>query len=147
MMLIPESVTPDGLIARAGIMRERGDESCARHLELAAEKIAKLGADAALVEQMRASKLDPATIVKDIIAFTAAGMPKAPRQLAKNPLEDPELQAHSYSTATQDKNLRFTLYKNSGQRDPLGYMILQCEEIYDVGMHLIKNYDKLENIT
>ena len=37
-------------------------------------------------------------------------------------------------------------YKNPGQRDPLGYMILTCEEIYDVGMHLIKNYDRLENI-
>ena len=113
-MMIPESVTPDGLRARAGIMRGQGDESCARHLELAAEEITRLKA----------------------------------RQPAKNPLEDPELQAHSYSTATIDaeRKLRFTLYKSSGQKDPLGYIIMECEEIYDVGMHLIKNYDRLENL-
>jgi len=70
------------------------------------------------------------------------------RQRAKNPLEDPELEAVSYSTATieEEKKLRLTLYKNPGQKDPLGYMILQCEEIYDVAMHLMGNYDKLEGI-
>ena len=40
----------------------------------------------------------------------------------------------------------FTIYKNSGQKDPLGYLIMECEEIYNVGMHLIRNYDKLEGI-
>ena len=116
--LIPEAVSPEGLRARAGMMRERGDESCARHLELAADEIIKLKAAAPT------------------------------RQRAKNPLDDPELEAVSYSTATIDdeKKLRFTLYKSSGQRDPLGYMILHCEEIYDVGEHLMRNYDRLENI-
>lgn len=37
-----EMVTPEGLRARATIMREVGDESCARHLELAADEITKL---------------------------------------------------------------------------------------------------------
>lgn len=36
---IPECVTPDGLRARADIMRGYMDESCARHLELAAARI------------------------------------------------------------------------------------------------------------
>lgn len=44
---IPECVTPDGLRARADIMRERGDESCARHLELAADEIERLTASPA----------------------------------------------------------------------------------------------------
>ena len=112
--LIPEAVSPEGLRVRAGMMRERGDESCARHLELAADEIIRL----------------------------------TPRQSPKNPLEDPELQAHAYGTMTlpDEKKLRFTIYKNSGQTDPLGYMILTCEEIYDVGSHLLKNYDRLENL-
>ena len=42
---IPESVTPEGLRARADIIRKAiGDESCARHLELAADEIARLKA-------------------------------------------------------------------------------------------------------
>lgn len=40
---IPESVTPEGLRARADIVRKSfGDESCARHLELAANEILRL---------------------------------------------------------------------------------------------------------
>lgn len=41
---IPESVSPEGLEARARIMRQRRDEACARHLELAAAKIRELTA-------------------------------------------------------------------------------------------------------
>jgi hypothetical protein len=42
---IPQSVTPEGLRARADIIRKAiGDESCARHLELAADEITKLRA-------------------------------------------------------------------------------------------------------
>ena len=42
---IPESVTPEGLRVRADIVRKSfGDESCARHLELAADEIARLKA-------------------------------------------------------------------------------------------------------
>jgi hypothetical protein len=41
-MTVVESVTPEGLRARATLMRESGDESCARHLELAADEIATL---------------------------------------------------------------------------------------------------------
>lgn len=36
---IPEIVTPAGLRYRAEIMRDKGDEACARHLELAADKL------------------------------------------------------------------------------------------------------------
>lgn len=40
---IPEHVTPEGLRVRADIVRKStGDESCARHLELAADEIARL---------------------------------------------------------------------------------------------------------
>jgi len=40
---LPESVTPEGLRARADIVRKAlGDESCARHLELAADEIVRL---------------------------------------------------------------------------------------------------------
>ncbi len=136
MRLIPEAVSPDGLRARAGIMRERGDESCARHIELAAQALEQ---KEALLGQA-AEKLGEAA--DTINRLNAA------RQQPKNPLEDPELQAHSYATSTliEEKKLRLTLYKNPGQRDPLGYMILTCEEIYDVGMHLIKNYDRLEEL-
>lgn len=38
---VPESVSPEGLMARAEFMRAT-DPSCARHLELAAEEIRKL---------------------------------------------------------------------------------------------------------
>ena len=134
MMLIPEAVSPDGLRARAGIMRERGDESCARHIELAAQALEQ---KEALLGQA-AEKLGEAadTIIKL----------KARRR--SNPLEDPNLEAVSYSTATQDedKKLRLTLYKSPNQQDPLGYMILTCEQIYDVSMHLMRNYDRLEGI-
>lgn len=40
--ILVECVTPEGLRARAEIMRKQGDESCARHLELAAAEIEKL---------------------------------------------------------------------------------------------------------
>ena len=92
-----------------------------------------------------ASSLRRATMLDAVDALRATIVP---RQQPKNPLEDPELQAHSYATSTliEEKKLRLTLYKNPGQMNPLGYMILTCEEIYDVGMHLIKNYDRLENI-
>jgi len=42
---IPECVTPEGLRVRAGMVRKSyGDESCARHLELAANEITRLKA-------------------------------------------------------------------------------------------------------
>lgn len=40
--MIPETVTPAGLRERAKIMRDILDESCARHLELAANEIERL---------------------------------------------------------------------------------------------------------
>jgi hypothetical protein len=40
--MIPETVSPAGLRERAKIMRENRDESCARHLELAANEVARL---------------------------------------------------------------------------------------------------------
>jgi len=39
---IPESVSPEGLRARADLVRRIGDESCARHLELAADEFVRL---------------------------------------------------------------------------------------------------------
>ena len=44
---IPETVTPEGLRVRARIMRKILDESCARHLELAADEIDRLRAELA----------------------------------------------------------------------------------------------------
>lgn len=41
-MQIPETVSPEGLRERAKIMRGYMDESCARHLELAADRIEEL---------------------------------------------------------------------------------------------------------
>lgn len=38
-MKIPETVSPDWLRERAHLVRANGDESCARHLELAADVI------------------------------------------------------------------------------------------------------------
>ena len=40
--MVAESASPDGLRERAKIMRNRKDESCARHLELAADRIDEL---------------------------------------------------------------------------------------------------------
>lgn len=45
--MIPETVTPAGLRERAKIMRDILDESCARHLELAADEIERLRCSAA----------------------------------------------------------------------------------------------------
>ena len=153
---IPEAVSPEGLRARAGMMRERGDESCARHLELAAEKIIKLSAPPKapgtrlLIELLEkfAAEHEPGNLQRAALLDAIDTLRAAARQPPKTSLEDLDLQANSYSTATKDeeKKLRFTLYKSPGQKDPLGYMILTCEEIYDVGMHLIKNYDRLENL-
>ncbi|KGT75838.1 hypothetical protein MA20_32130 [Bradyrhizobium japonicum] len=56
---IPETVTPDGLRARANIMRENGDESCARHLELAAAKIDQLSPRQLDAETDRVTKPRP----------------------------------------------------------------------------------------
>ena len=136
MMLIPEAVSPDGLRARAGIMRERGDESCARHIELAAQALEQ---KEALLGQA-AEKLGEAA--DTINRLNAA------RQQPKNPLEDPELQAHCYRTDmdTDSKQVRILFFRDRNQQRLLGYMLMDSPEVYDVASTLMRKYDKLEGI-
>jgi hypothetical protein len=105
---IPESVTPEGLRARANIVRRAlGDESCARHLELAADEIARL----------KASKRG----------------------------DDPALEATAYSTAVEKstREAKLTLLR---EKRVLGYLVIPCEKVYDIGTHLLHLYDQLEGI-
>lgn len=105
---IPENVTPEGLRARADIVRKSlGDESCARHLELAADEIARLK--------------------------------------ARRPGDDPALAASAYSTATEKstREAKFTLLR---EKRVLGYLVIPCEKVYDIGTHFLHLYDQLEGI-
>jgi hypothetical protein len=105
---IPESVTPEGLRVRADIVRKSfGDESCARHLELAADEIVRLK--------------------------------------ALRPGEDPTLEATAYSTATEKstREAKLTLLRD---KQVLGYLVIPCEKVYDIGTHLLHLYDQLEGI-
>jgi hypothetical protein len=107
-IVIPERVTPEGLRARADIVRKAlGDESCARHLELAADEIARLKA----------------------------------RRVG----DDPNLEANAYGMATEKatREAKFTLLR---ERRVLGYLVIPCEKVYDIGTHLLHLYDKLEGI-
>ncbi len=73
----------------------------------------------------------------------------APRQPIKNPLDDPEFQACGYKTELSkddDKLLRLTFYGATGNRRPLGFMILRSPEVYDMSTHLLRKYDELEGI-
>lgn len=104
----PECVTPEGLRARAGIVRKSfGDESCARHLELAADEITRL--------------------------------------LKKKVGDDPDLEATAYHTATEKttREAKLTLLRG---RKVLGYLVIPCERVYDMGTHLLHLYDQLEGI-
>ena len=106
---IPESVTPEGLRVRADIVRKSfGDESCARHLELAADEIARLKA----------------------------------RRIG----DDPALEATAYSTAVEKstREAKFTLLR---EKRVLGYLVIPCEKVYDIGTHLLRLYDQLEGIS
>ena len=106
---IPESVTPEGLRARADMVRKAlGDESCARHLELAADEIARLKA----------------------------------RRVG----DDPALEATAYSTAVEKstREAKFTLLR---EKRVLGYLVIPCEKVYDIGIHLLHLYDQLEGIS
>jgi hypothetical protein len=72
----------------------------------------------------------------------------APRHGADDPLDDPALQARSYAIETHapTKTMRFSIYRENGQKGLLGYTILESPEIYELGTDLIKRYDKLEGI-
>jgi hypothetical protein len=62
--------------------------------------------------------------------------------------EDSELHATSYAIETHKptKELRLSFFKDLDQKGLLGYLVLESPEVYDLGMYLIKNYDKLEGI-
>lgn len=107
-IVIPESVTPEGLRARADIVRKAlGDESCARHLELAADEIARLN--------------------------------------ARRSGDDPNLEATAYGTATE-KATRAAKFSLLREKRVLGYLVIPCEKVYDIGNHLLHLYDQLEGI-
>ena len=107
---IPECVTPEGLRVRADLVRKAtGDESCARHLELAADEIVRL-----------ATKRGPID-------------------------DDPSLQATGYHTAIEPatRHARLALMRRKTQ---LGYLVIPCEQVYDMGNHFLRLYDQLEGI-
>lgn len=106
---IPECVTPEGLRVRADLVRKStGDESCARHLELAADEITRLASR---------RKID----------------------------DDPSLEATGYHTAIEPstRHARLALFRRKVQ---LGYLVIPCERVYDMGNHLLRLYDQLEGI-
>jgi hypothetical protein len=105
---IPECVTPEGLRVRAGMVRKAtSDESCARHLELAADEI----------ERLKATRVG----------------------------DDPNLEATAYATHLErkEREVKFTLLRG---RQPLGYLVIPCEKVYDTAHHLLRLYDQLEGI-
>lgn len=105
---IPEHVTPEGLRVRADIVRKStGDESCARHLELAADEITRLK--------------------------------------AKKKGDDPNLEADTYATATEQTTREAKLTLLRGKK-VLGYLVIPCENVYGLGTHLLHLYDILEGI-
>jgi hypothetical protein len=153
-IVIPESVTPEGLRARADIVRKAlGDESCARHLELAADEIVKLSnvplpATKVLVELLdkfaaadddglrRAAMLDAAITLR-AFAQSYAG--------TKHTRDDSELGATAYLTATEKstREVKFTLLR---EKRVLGHLVFSCEQVYDTATHLLHLYDQLEGI-
>jgi hypothetical protein len=72
----------------------------------------------------------------------------APRQAGQDPLQDPALHAKSYRIETHPatKELRLAVFRESGHKGVLGYLVLASPEIYDLGTELIKTYDRLEGI-
>ena len=150
---IPETVTPEGLRARADIVRKAlGDESCARHLELAADEIVKLSkvplpATKVLVELLnkfaaadedglrRAAMLDAAITLR---AFAQSYTEAHAR-------DGSELEATAYSTAIEKstREVKLTLLRD---KRVLGSLVMSCERVYDIGTHLLHLYDQLEGI-
>ena len=151
---IPETVTPEGLRARADIVRKAlGDESCARHLELAADEIVKLSnvplpATKVLVELLdkfaaadddglrRAAMLDAAIALR---AFAQSHIG------AKHTRNDSELEATAYSTTTE-KSTREVKFMLLREKQVLGYLVVPCEKVYSIATHLLHLYDQLEGI-
>jgi hypothetical protein len=72
----------------------------------------------------------------------------APRQSDSDQLEDTALQAVGFrlDVEHESKQLRIAFFKDRGQKGLLGYMVLECPEIYDLGTDLIRRYDQLEGI-
>lgn len=62
-MTIPETVSPDGLRERAKILLGYMDESCARHLELAADEIERMSL---ALKRIDAINDNPACFSKEI---------------------------------------------------------------------------------
>lgn len=70
---IPETVSAEGLRCRAEIVRRQGDESCARHLELAADKIEELSSRA---DQAITALADFERRMSDVRLKLAAAIPQ-----------------------------------------------------------------------
>jgi hypothetical protein len=125
MTLLPEVVTPEGLNARASIMRERGDESCARHLELAAHEIRRL---------------------RNVAMGKAADYYRGGNG---NRLDDPAYAAQSYQVdvCPEDRCLRIQFFSGPQQQgDMLAYFEMESPDVYDFSTLLMRDYDKLEGI-
>ena len=148
---IPESVTPEGLRARADIVRKAlGDESCARHLELAADEIVKLSKVPLPATKVLVELLDKFAAADDdglrrAAMLDAAITLRAFAQSHKRVQNDSELEATAYGTATE-KSTRAVKLSLLREKRVLGYLVIPCEKVYDAGTHLLHLYDQLEGI-
>lgn len=114
--LIPQAVSPEGLRARAEIMRETGNESCARHLELAADEIQRLRKTTG---QKPSNSLDDPEL---------------------------QAHAYNVGTNMESGEACVMLYRDSRQTQLLAYLILTTPEVYDLFKTMERTYDKLEGI-
>lgn len=73
---------------------------------------------------------------------------KSTRQGTAAKLENPYFQARSYSTShdLESGEYRLALFRESGQKGLLGYIILKSPELYDMATDFMRGYDKLEGI-
>lgn len=78
----------------------------------------------------------------------AAGLLRLLGPRPKHVLDDPNFQARGYQIDMDTRNhqLRLSFFRERQQKGPLGFIILEAPEIYDLGRDLIKHYDNLEGI-
>lgn len=63
-------------------------------------------------------------------------------------LHDPHFQSHSYriDSNKEEGEMRLVIFRNSGQQQVLGYMVMTTPESYELAQVVLKNYDLLEGI-
>lgn len=63
-------------------------------------------------------------------------------------LHDPHFQSHSYriDSNKEEGEMRLVIFRNSGQKQVLGYMVMTTAESYELAQVVLKNYDQLEGI-